>query len=91
MKGQTKGQAFVYSIILGVVGLVIAAQVLFSQLATVKSAIGNASCTNTTGTTCSALPPMTSAEASLATLTPLIMIAGFLLVVVGVFLYSKNQ
>jgi uncharacterized membrane protein YdbT with pleckstrin-like domain len=72
-----KGQTWVYSIILGVVGLVIAAQVLFSQIGSIKSTIGNAT--------------LTTSEASLANLTPLVMIAGFLLVALGVFLYFKHE
>jgi len=70
--GKSKGQAFVYTVILGVIGLVIASVVLFGQIGTVKSQIGNAT--------------LTTSEQSLANLVPFVLIAGFVILTLAVFL-----
>jgi len=77
-KGDTmgmKGQQWVGGIIGGVIGIVIAAVVLFGQIGTIKSQIGNAT--------------LTTSETSLANLVPFVLIAGFVLLIVALFLRYK--
>jgi len=72
-----KGQAWIAGVVAGVVGIVVAAQVLFSQVGGIKSSIGNAT--------------LSTSETSLANLVPFVMIAGFILLVLAVFLYQRAK
>lgn len=73
----SKGQAWVFGVVAGVIGIVIAATVLFSLIPTIKTQIATAN--------------LTGAESSLAGLVTLVIIAGFLLLVLGVFLAYKMK
>jgi hypothetical protein len=86
-----KGQAWIAGVVAGVVGIVIAAQVLFSQIGGIKSTVGNATCTNLSALGGCTTQPLTTSEAALAGLMPFVMIAGFILLALAVFLYQKTR
>jgi len=82
---RMKGQEWVTGVIGGIIGIVIAAVVVFSQIGSVHSVIGNAS----NASLATAGQALTTSEASLANLIPFVLIAGFVLLVVALFLRYK--